>query len=87
MNPRYPLPAALVALALLGGCATTAGPAPAGDAPRTLTLATGFAIDDLDPLENGFWGPEFGYVELLMRPQRDGTPTPWVLADLATPSR
>ncbi|MBW0090816.1 hypothetical protein I4I73_10125 [Pseudonocardia sp. KRD-184] len=85
MNPRYPLPAALVALALLGGCATTGGPAPAGDAPPTLTLATGFAIDDLDPLENGFWGPEFGYVELLMRPERDGAPTPWVLAGLANP--
>ena len=55
--------------------------APAGDAP-TLTIATSFAIDDLDPIANSFWGPEFGYVELLMRPERDGTPSPWVLEDM-----
>lgn len=95
MSPRYPLPgrrpcravlsvlSALLAV-VLAGCVTTGGgsdgPPPA--TPPTLTLATGFAIDDLDPLENGFWGPEFGYVELLMRPERDGEPTPWVLADL-----
>lgn len=48
----------------------------------TLTIATSFAIDDLDPLTNSFWGPEFGYVELLMRPERDGRPTPWVLESL-----
>lgn len=93
MKPRSPLPwrravlPALLAL-LLAGCATTGGgggETPA-DAPPTLTLATGFAIDDLDPLENGFWGPEFGYVELLMRPERAGEPTPWVLAGLANPA-
>ncbi|MDY7106854.1 MAG: ABC transporter substrate-binding protein [Actinomycetota bacterium] len=48
----------------------------------TLTIATSFGIDDLDPLANSFWGPEFGYVELLMRPERDGRPTPWVLESL-----
>lgn len=84
--PTRPLPALLALLAvLLAGCATTGpGPAPA-DAPPTLTIATGFAIDDLDPIENGFWGPEFGYVELLMHPERDGDPTPWVLSGLANP--
>lgn len=49
---------------------------------NTLTIATSFAINDLDPLENSFWGPEFGYVELLMRPERDGNPSPWVLEGL-----
>jgi peptide/nickel transport system substrate-binding protein len=48
----------------------------------TLTIATSFVIDDLDPLENSFWGPEFGYVELLMRPERNGQPSPWVLESL-----
>ncbi|HZG89662.1 MAG TPA: hypothetical protein VEZ42_05555, partial [Pseudonocardia sp.] len=96
MSSRYPLPGeprprrAAVLLALLAllisGCATTGGGgAPPADAPRTLTLATGFAIDDLDPLESGYWGPEFGYVELLMRPEREGEPSPWVLAELTNP--
>ncbi|MFC5993232.1 ABC transporter substrate-binding protein [Pseudonocardia hispaniensis] len=96
MSSRFPvlrrgprrLCAAVLAVLLavaLAGCATTGGgdAAPAG--PPTLTIATGFAIDDLDPLENGFWGPEFGYVELLMRPERGGEPTPWVLSELANP--
>lgn len=88
MSSRWALKPSAVAVAavlLLTGCATTGGrqPPPAG-AP-TLTLATGFAIDDLDPLESGYWGPEFGYVELLMRPQRAGEPTPWVLRELSNP--
>ncbi len=52
--------------------------------PKTsaLTIATSFGIDDLDPLANSYWGPEFGYVELLMRPEPDGVPSPWVLKSL-----
>ncbi|GEL17554.1 ABC di/peptide transporter substrate-binding protein [Pseudonocardia asaccharolytica DSM 44247 = NBRC 16224] len=72
---------------LLAGCATTGGGDTAAAGPPTLTIATGFAVDDLDPLENGFWGPEFGYVELLMRPEPGGEPTPWVLSELANPER
>lgn len=60
---------------------TVSAAAASSDAP-TLTIATSFGIDDLDPLTNSFWGPEFGYVELLMRPERDGLPTPWVLESL-----
>lgn len=81
-----PLLLAWLAVLLAAGCATTGGRAPAPDAPPTLTLATGFAIDDLDPLENAFWGPEFGYVELLMRPERGAAPSPWVLKELTNPS-
>lgn len=88
MFPRTPkLLAALLAVAVVAGCATTGGiNAATSKGPPALTLATGFVIDDLDPLENAFWGPEFGYVELLMRPQRGGEPTPWVLAALANPT-
>ncbi|RIJ76533.1 hypothetical protein D1871_11735 [Nakamurella silvestris] len=50
--------------------------------PAALTISTGFAIDDLDPLENGFWGNEFGYAELLMKPTLSGVPTPWLLSSL-----
>lgn len=80
-----PLAALTMAALALSACATTGGggdTAADPDAPATLTIATSFAIDDLDPLENAFWGPEFGYVELLMRPTREGTPEPWVLSDL-----
>lgn len=62
----------------LGGCTSSSEQ---GDTD-SLTIATSFVIDDLDPLDNSFWGPEFGYVELLMRPQADGRPTPWVLESL-----
>lgn len=44
-----------------------------------LKLATGFAIKNLVPLKTGFWGNEFGYAELLLRPQPDGNPTDWLL--------
>lgn len=75
--------AALLVMVVAAGCATTGGSTAAPKGPPSLTLATGFVIDDLDPLENAFWGPEFGYVELLMRPQRGGEPKPWVLEALA----
>jgi peptide/nickel transport system substrate-binding protein len=54
--------------------------------PSTLTIATSFAIGDLDPIENGYWGNELGYGELLMRPQAGGTVTPWLLKSLTNTS-
>ncbi|SFP00337.1 peptide/nickel transport system substrate-binding protein [Amycolatopsis arida] len=66
----------LAAALALAGCATA--PPGAGDGPG-LTIVTSFAIADLDPVENGYWGNEFGYAELLMRPTLDGTPEPWLL--------
>lgn len=56
--------------------ATSDGP------PTTMTLATGFAIDDLDPMTNGFWHIEFGGAELLMRPVLANEPEPWLLENL-----
>lgn len=78
--------AGLAATLTLTACATTGGGEGGGSAPaddeQTLTIATSFAIDDLDPLVNGFWGVEFGYVELLMRPERNGSTSPWLLEEL-----
>jgi peptide/nickel transport system substrate-binding protein len=86
--------AALGATALLGAgvsaCSTsTSSPASSSSAsarPSTLTIATSFAIGDLDPIENGYWGNELGYGELLMRPQPGGTVKPWLLKSLANSS-
>lgn len=72
------LSAALLISVTLGACSS--GESAQDD--DSLTIATSFEISDLDPLETAFWGPEFGYVELLMRPERDGNPTPWVLESL-----
>ncbi len=66
------------------GLVARSGPSPSTAAgPGPLTIATSFRIDNLDPLENAFWGPEFGYVELLMRPEPNGVPSPWVLQSLS----
>ncbi len=51
-------------------------------APAELRMATSFAIESIDPLKEGFWSPEFGYGELLMRPSSDGVPKPWLLEKL-----
>lgn len=76
--------AATAVLLLTAGCVQTTGSAGGGADDRTLTFATSFAIDDLDPAENAIWGVEFGYAELLMRPDRAGDPTPWVLEELTS---
>ncbi|WP_216215393.1 ABC transporter substrate-binding protein [Amycolatopsis aidingensis] len=81
-----PLVAAVLAMMLaVTGCATTGE---SGDAagPSSLTITTSFDIADLDPLENGFWGNEFGYSELLLRPTFDGKPDPWLASDLRNTS-
>lgn len=90
LSLRRTAAAALALTLALSACSTgtdredeASATPPASSAPGPLTIATSFTIDDLDPLENGFWGPEFGYVELLMRPERSGAPTPWVLEELA----
>ncbi|MFC7106996.1 ABC transporter substrate-binding protein [Nonomuraea rubra] len=73
----------MVVLLLLTACATTAESPPSARADGKLTIATPYAIDDLDPITSGYWGVEFGYVELLMRASENGVPTPWVLSELA----
>lgn len=70
--------------ALVGGMAacSTGQSTESGKKPTSLTLATGFAIDDVDPMTNGFWGNEFGWSELLMKPTLGGDPQPWLLKSL-----
>ena len=80
------LGAAALLVAGVPACSTSASssaPPSTGAKPRTLTIATSFSIGDLDPIENGYWGNELGYGELLMRPQPDGTVKPWLLKSLA----
>lgn len=79
--------AALASAALslsLVSCATgdASSGTESGTGPTTLTLATGFVIDNVDPLDNGFWGNEFGWSELLMRPVLAEEPEPWLLESL-----
>ncbi len=82
------LGAAALLIAGISACSTSRSSSapPAVAKPTTLTIATSFAIGDLDPIENGYWGNELGYGELLMKPQLDGTVKPWLLKSLTNPS-
>jgi len=79
---RLALMTGLVSVVLLSA-ACTGGSADhstnAAGAPKQLTIATSFAISDLDPLENGFWAPKFGFGALLMKPVAGGRLQPWLL--------
>lgn len=71
-------------IALAGAACSSATTTPDRDAaPRQLVIATSFAISDLDPLENGFWAPEFGFGALLMKPVQGGKLEPWLLESLS----
>ena len=81
------LAASVLVLGALGACGleqedsnpSTNEPAVARE---ELRIVTPYAITDLDPAASGFWAPEFGYGELLMQAQPDGSITPWVLKSL-----
>lgn len=59
---------------------TTDVTAPAELAP--LRVVTSFQISSMDPIEDGFWMPEFGVGELLMQFRADGQHHPWLLESL-----
>jgi peptide/nickel transport system substrate-binding protein len=95
VRPVVAAAAVALSLAACGGSSPGAGSAPSpastatsSAAPKELTIATSFAITDLDPLENGFWGPEFGFAALPMKPVGGGRLEPWLLDSLtqATPT-
>ncbi len=68
----------------ISGCATESTDAKddaSGDEKPVLRLTTGFVISNLVPEKNGFWGNEFGFSELLLRPEPDANPTDWILSE------
>ena len=50
-----------------------------------LRIVTSFAIDSMNPWEDGFWMQEFGQAELLMQFREDGQHHPWLLSELDNP--
>lgn len=70
----------LLALAACGAPAPTTPAAPGG--PASLRLVTSFDIASLDPVEDGFWMPEFGVAETPMRIKPTGGVEPWVIEAL-----
>lgn len=84
MRPRLHRHAALllviccaVAIAACGGRSSGSSGA---DGP--LRIITSFAVGSLDPIEEGFWMPEFGVAETPMRRGDDGRIEPWAIAAL-----
>jgi peptide/nickel transport system substrate-binding protein len=74
-------------LSALSGCGVTSAPSTSASGGLTsLTIATSFDINNLDPLQNGFWGSEMGFGDLLMKPLGDGKLTPWLLQSLTRTS-
>lgn len=61
---------------------TIAPAAPVADEPPPLRIVTSFQIASLDPIEEGFWMPEFGVGELLMQFRADGQYYPWLLESI-----
>ena len=75
--------ATVLALVLPTACSfDSAGSDDEAGSPASMTLATPFPITDLSPSASGFWAPEFGYGELLMRAHADGSIEPWLLESL-----
>ncbi len=63
--------------------APTSTPAAAvADEPPPLRIVTSFQIASLDPIEEGFWMPEFGVAELMMQFRADGQHYPWLLESI-----
>lgn len=68
----------------LSACATSKTPSSStsgSTAVESVVLATGFAVENLDPYKAGFWGNELGWGELLMRPVSGKEPEPWLLQE------
>lgn len=73
---------------LLTGCVAPMPTTPTSesttpDERAPLRVVTSFQISSMDPIEEGFWMPEFGVGELLMQFRDDGRHHPWLLESLA----
>jgi len=66
------------------GCSSTDAAEPSE--VSELRTVTSFAVQNLDPLQQGFWLVSWGAAERLMRPAEDGTIQPWVLSELTPTS-
>jgi peptide/nickel transport system substrate-binding protein len=53
-----------------------------GDDLPPLRIVTSFQIRSLNPIEQGFWMPEFGAGELMMQFRADGQHYPWLLESI-----
>ncbi|MFN3644251.1 MAG: ABC transporter substrate-binding protein [Gemmobacter sp.] len=72
--------------AALAMAALLALPLPvAAETAPPLRVVTSFAIDSMNPWEDGFWMQEFGQAELLMQFREDGQHHPWLLERLENP--
>lgn len=67
-----------LALAACGG----SQPSSTTTADEPLRIVTSFAVGSLDPIEEGFWMPEYGVAETPMRRGKDGQIEPWAIAAL-----
>ncbi|WP_300007702.1 ABC transporter substrate-binding protein [Pseudonocardia sp.] len=77
------LAAAVLSAAVLAACGAPPTQAPSAGAPAgPLRIATSFTIDSMDPIQEGFWMPEFGVAETPMRVTPDGELEPWLIAGL-----
>lgn len=74
----------LAPLALvLAACGAPGAPPPTqGPSAAPLRIATSFSVDTLDPIEDGFWMPEFGVAETPMRVTAAGVLEPWLIEKL-----
>lgn len=76
----------------LAACATPTAPQPVVDSAvpdasteasfAPLRIVTSFRISSMNPVDQGFWMPEFGVAEMLMQFRADGQFHPWLLASL-----
>lgn len=82
---RWPVAVTAVLGVTLAGCGD---PAPGTLASGTtaeapaLRIVTSFAVENLDPIDQGFWMPEFGVAETPMRALPDGDLAPWGVESL-----
>lgn len=73
---------ALLAVLCTFAMAACGSDSPAGRADGPLRILTSFPVGSLDPVQEGFWMPEFGVAETPMRLGGNGELEPWAIAAL-----
>jgi peptide/nickel transport system substrate-binding protein len=80
-SPAAPAPTNAPAAPTEAIAPTEASGMSAEDLPP-LRIVTSFQIASLNPVDDGFWMPEFGVGELMMQFRADGQHYPWLLEEL-----